>query len=120
MAIRHRSRSANHRAGARAPTAGRDLWGRSKPTVRDAQATEHQQQAAEAITGAVSRYSDSTSVRRPVRKTNLAPGRHRPPAATGNDSAMTPRVRDRFVWLVFWLGAWGHHLKLAARKRQDG
>ena len=100
VAIRQRSRSANQRAGARAPTAGRGLWGRSKPTAATHRPPSTSSRPATAITGAVSRYSDSTRVRRPVRKTNLAPGRHRPPAATGNDSAMTPRVRDRFVWLV--------------------
>ena len=73
VAIRHRSRSANHRAGARAPAAGRDLSGRSKPTVATHRPPSTSSRPTAAITGAVSRYSDSTRARFPVRKTNLAP-----------------------------------------------
>src|SRR5579859_6470375 len=64
LAIRHRSRPADHRA--------LPLSTSSKP--------------ARAVNGAVSRYSDSTSVRRPVRKRTLAPRRHQPRAAEGRDS----------------------------------
>jgi hypothetical protein len=44
------------------------------------------------MAGAVSRYSDSTSARRPVLSRNLAAGHHRPPTGTGNDSDMSPSL----------------------------
>jgi hypothetical protein len=90
LAIRHRSRSANHRAGARAPATTGDPPGNTKPAVATHRPPNASSRPAAAITGAVSRYSDSASVRRPVRKRNLAPGRHRPWTAEANDSVMTP------------------------------
>ena len=90
VAIRHRSRSANHRAGARALATTRDPRGNSKPAVATHRPPSTSSRPAAAVTGAVSRYSESTSVRRPMRNTNLAPGRHQPRTAEGNDMVMAP------------------------------
>jgi len=90
LAIRQRSKSADHRAGARTPAAAGDPPGNSKPIIPAHRPPSISSRPAAAVTGAVSRYSDSTSVRRPRRKTNLAPGRHQLRTAKGNTSVMAP------------------------------
>jgi len=90
LAILHRSTSADHRTGARAPGGTGDLPGNSRPTVPAHRPPSTSSRPAAAVTGALSRYSDSTSVRRPTRTRNLAPGRHQPQTAAGNDPVMTP------------------------------
>jgi hypothetical protein len=56
VAIRHRSRSANHRAGARAPATTGDPPGTSKATVPMHRPPSTSSRPAAAVTGAVSRY----------------------------------------------------------------
>ncbi len=90
LAIRHRSRSANQRAGARTPTAAGDRPGTSKPTVATDRLPSTRTRPAAAITGAVSRYNDSAAVRRNKPKRSLAPGRHRRWAPGANDTVIAP------------------------------
>ena len=92
LAIRHRSTLADHRASARASDTNPDPPGTSKPTPPAHSPPITSSRPIVAVTGAVSRYSDSTSVRRPTRNTTLAAGRHRPRTARGNDCAMAPRI----------------------------
>jgi hypothetical protein len=92
VAIRHRSRPANQRAGARAPATTGDPPGNSHPNVPANRPPSTSTRPAAAITGAVSRYSDSTSVRRPARIRNLAPGRHRPRTPANGSAIEVPLV----------------------------
>src|SRR3984893_13038068 len=90
LAIRHRSTSGAPRTGARAPGGTGDRPRNSKPAIPAHRPPSTSSKPAAAVTGAVSRYSDSTSVRRPIRTRNLAPGHHRPRTAAGHGSVMAP------------------------------